>query len=162
MTLPRHASPWPVVLLLLLIGPFPSLFSQDDEKKGAGDPGKESEKKQAEEKFSPEQKEVILALFSASKVEFTKEGKVRIIYQYGKNWSFKKGEDLGSRDPDDALVMDWTPPMEKTKQRIRWVGALESARDGAIMVAEQGKGTGNVCRPKIGNVGTHNDHRTRR
>ena len=136
------SKPWLFLLLsLFVMGMLPgALFSQDDKekKKGGKGDGEQPEEKQVEEKFTEAELAAIKALFSASQVEFTAKGRIRITYQYGLGYDPEKDEGLGKAEEDETLVEDWVPPMEKTRDRIRWVRSLDYARNGGIIIAEQG------------------------
>ena len=125
----RHAT-WLAPVLILSLGLPASLRAQDGEEK--------EEEKAPAEKYSPDQREAIKQLFSASKIEFLKDGRIRIIYQYGRDYRADRDEDVGRAEEDESLLQDWSPPMESTKNRMRWVGRHEDDRDGAIMIAEHG------------------------
>ncbi|MFQ5654808.1 MAG: hypothetical protein ACE5GW_08765, partial [Planctomycetota bacterium] len=73
------------------------------------------------------ERRAISSTFHASSVEFPSEGRVRLIYDFD--------------EQEEDLLLDWTPPIEKTNRRIRWSKSLEgtwSTVERAIVIADLG------------------------
>ena len=138
----RIAIAWGLFLHAFLAGSLaPGLMAQkarDDE-----DPTKEAEpdERDPDEEQTPptskptEREKSVLALFNATSGGF-KDGRIVLVYYFqGKN---------------EALVDDWSPSLDQTKQRVRWSGPGEgrsmvktatgaSYREGGIIVGDNGQ-----------------------
>lgn len=96
---------------------------QEEEKK-EGEAGKkataEPVKKKRPSGFTVDEEKAVLALFHATKKEFTEEGLLRLVYDYSTE--------------NENLLLDWKPDIATTKRRIRWA----VRNDTGLMIAETG------------------------
>ena len=129
-----------LALLVLWVGQPTSVLAQDSGD-GAGETGESEEKELTPEEIAAaekareearalaEKRERIADLFSATSVEWDKEtGDIVLIYRF--------------EEADQSVALDWGPPIEKFKKRVKWSrgweGGSRSYRSDTIIVAEYG------------------------